>query len=64
MALIRFDFVQDYFTYAKVFALIVIICTGVYFLSQGNTANFSWEGTETDITVIGKKGKNREIDWY
>ena len=46
--------VQDYFTYAKVFALIIIISTGIYMLTTGKTTNFSWEGTETDITVIGK----------
>ena len=45
--------VQDYFTYAKVFALLIIISTGIYMLAIGKTVNFSWEGTETDITVIG-----------
>lgn len=45
--------VQDYFTYAKVFALFIIICTGIYMLAIGKTVNFSWEGTETDVTVIG-----------
>ena len=46
--------VQDYFTYAKVFALIIIMGTGIYMLCLGETQNFNWDGTETDITVIGK----------
>ena len=46
--------VQDYFTYAKVFALIIIMGTGLYMLAIGKTAHFSWHGTETDVTVIGR----------
>ena len=46
--------VQDYFTYAKVVALMIIMGTGIYMLCLGKTGNFSWDGTETDITVIGK----------
>ena len=49
--------VQGVFTYAKVFALIVIIFTGFYMIGIGKTANFNWHGTETDITVIGKLSK-------
>jgi len=46
------NMVQDYFTYAKVFALIIIILTGFVQLGKGKTDYFSWEGTETDPTVI------------
>jgi hypothetical protein len=47
--------VQDYFTYAKVFALIMIIVTGFVQLGFGNTDYFTWEGTETDPSKIGRE---------
>jgi L-type amino acid transporter 8 len=46
--------VQDYFTYAKVFALIIIVGTGFYNLFNGQTQHFTWDNTETDISVIGE----------
>jgi hypothetical protein len=45
---------QDYFTYAKVFALIIIVCTGFVNLFNGQTQHFTWDNSETDISVIGK----------
>jgi solute carrier family 7 L-type amino acid transporter-like protein len=44
--------VQDYFTYAKVFALIIIVGTGFYNLFNGQTQHFTWDNSETDISVI------------
>ena len=46
------NMVQDYLTYAKVFALILICCTGFVQLGSGNTEHFTWDGTETDPSVI------------
>ena len=44
--------VQDYFTYAKMFALILISVTGIVQLGHGKTEFFTFENSETDITVI------------
>jgi len=44
--------VQDLFTYAKLFALFVIMATGIVQLGRGKTENFNWDDTETDFTKI------------
>jgi len=49
-----FSFAQDYFTYAKVFALIIIVGTGFVNLFHGQTQHFTWDNTQTDISVIGE----------
>ncbi|XP_065579347.1 Y+L amino acid transporter 2-like isoform X2 [Artemia franciscana] len=45
-------FVQDFFTYAKLLALAIIIGTGFYQLATGHTEYFTFENSETDITKI------------
>ena len=44
--------VQDYFTYAKMFALILISITGIVQLGHGKTEFFTFENSETDVSVI------------
>ncbi|CAB3367757.1 Hypothetical predicted protein [Cloeon dipterum] len=44
--------VQDYFTYAKLFALFLIILTGMYQLYLGHTEHFTFDDTKTDVTEI------------
>jgi len=44
--------VQDIFTYAKLFALFVIMATGVVQLGKGKTEHFNWDDTETDFKKI------------
>ncbi|CAG0887366.1 unnamed protein product [Cyprideis torosa] len=44
--------VQDIFTFAKLFALALIIGAGLYELFTGHTENFTFENSETKITKI------------
>ena len=46
------NMVQDYLTYAKVLALVLICMTGFVQLGSGHTQHFTWDGTETDPSVI------------
>ncbi|KAJ0170756.1 hypothetical protein K1T71_013528 [Dendrolimus kikuchii] len=44
--------VQDWFTYAKLLALFIIIAVGIYQLSKGKVEHFTFEGTTNDVTSI------------
>ncbi|CAK1540931.1 unnamed protein product [Leptosia nina] len=44
--------VQDWFTYAKLLALFIIIAAGIYQLTQGHVEHFTFEGTTDDVTSI------------
>lgn len=44
--------VQDIFTYGKLLALAIIIATGMYQLSQGKTQNFTFEGSDWNVSHI------------
>ncbi|XP_044743419.1 Y+L amino acid transporter 2 [Chrysoperla carnea] len=44
--------VQDIFTYAKLFALFVIIAVGLYLFFTGHREHFSFDGTKYEVTSI------------
>ncbi|XP_067618948.1 Y+L amino acid transporter 2 isoform X1 [Eurosta solidaginis] len=44
--------VQDIFTYAKLFALFIIIATGAYQLYLGKTEYFTFDNTDTKVTSL------------
>ncbi|CAH0697017.1 unnamed protein product [Spodoptera exigua] len=44
--------VQDWFTYAKLLALFIIIAAGIYQLCRGEVQHFTFEGTTNDVTSI------------
>ena len=46
------NLVQDYLTYAKVIALIIICITGMFQLSKGKVEHFTWDDTETDPATL------------
>ena len=46
------NMVQDYLTYAKVAALIIIVVTGLVQLGQGRVEHFTWDDTETDPATL------------
>ncbi|RWS16515.1 Y+L amino acid transporter 2-like protein [Dinothrombium tinctorium] len=45
--------VQDFFTYGKLLALLMIIVTGIVQLCRGYVQHFTFEGSEHDFTKIG-----------
>ncbi|KAL7729772.1 hypothetical protein ACLKA6_014636 [Drosophila palustris] len=44
--------VQDIFTYAKLFALFIIIATGMYQLYMGNVKYFTFDNSDTKVTSL------------
>ncbi|KAL7016445.1 hypothetical protein ACKWTF_010030 [Chironomus riparius] len=44
--------VQDYFTYAKLLALFIIIAFGMYLLALGNVQYFTFDDTKTEVTSL------------
>ena len=46
------NMVQDYLTYAKVVALIIIVATGMVELGRGRVEHFTWDNTETDPATL------------
>ncbi|XP_031640872.1 large neutral amino acids transporter small subunit 2 isoform X1 [Contarinia nasturtii] len=44
--------VQDIFTYAKLFALFLIIGFGAYLLSKGNVQYFTFDNSKTEVTSL------------
>ena len=46
------NLVQDYLTYAKVVALIIIVVTGMVELGRGRVEHFTWDDTETDPATL------------
>ncbi|CAG5020991.1 unnamed protein product [Parnassius apollo] len=44
--------VQDWFTYAKLLALFIIITAGIYQLCRGKVEHFTFDGTTSDVTSI------------
>lgn len=46
------NLVQDYLTYAKVFALLIICSTGLVQLGKGHVEHFTWQDTESDPATL------------